>query len=79
MKFRENPWSSTYESKEEYFNARCSFNTLISEGELETLNRRIEFLEDVLSRLIQHLPMTLEELSNIVDGYDRELEEVDYE
>ena len=78
MKFKENSWSSrTYESKKDYFDERANDAQRLSSGEIETLRDRIDFLEEVIGRLLDHLPLSLEQLSDIVDGYDRELEDLD--
>jgi len=77
MKFRENDWPrNKFESKAQYFEHRADINSNLCSGEIETLRAQVTYLQEVVGRLIQHLPLDLEQLSEIVDGYDRELEEI---
>lgn len=77
MKFREGYNGAVYESKAEYFEHRVFDSSRFCDGELETLAARIDYLEQVIGRIIQHLPLDLEQLSEIVNGYDRDLQEID--
>ena len=78
MKFRENYWPHyKFEGKAEYFEYRAGINSNLCSGEIETLRAQVTYLQEVVGRLLQHLPLDLEQLSDIVDGYDRELEEID--
>lgn len=79
MKFREaSSWSTTkFQSKAEYFEHRVYQNVVGCDGELETLRARVTYLEEVICRIIQHLPLDLEQLSEIVNGYDSQLEEIE--
>lgn len=79
MKFRESSYWTTakFESKAEYFEHRAYQNVVGCDGELETFRARVTYLEEVIGRIIQHLPLDLEQLSEIVNGYDRQLEEIE--
>jgi len=79
MKFKHTKYgkTTTYESKEEYFNSGIYRNRSYEDGQIEAMERKIEYLESVIGRWLNHTKLNLEQLSDIVDGYDRELEEVE--
>ncbi len=79
MKFRECSYGASvkFESMDEYFESRAYANARGYDGELETLRGRVTYLEEVIGRLLRHLPIDLEQLSDVADGYDRELEEIE--
>lgn len=78
MKFKEDlNWcsSDTYNSPEEYFQQSLTGHDYV--GTVENLERKVEHLENVIGRLLNHTPLTLEQLSDVVNGYDKDLVEVD--
>ena len=79
MKFRETSnWNvRTYGSHEEYFDAHASDNLSLTYGEMETLRQRVAFLESIVGRLLNHIPLSLDQLSDVVIGYDSGLEEIE--
>ena len=56
-----------------YTNFNCSD---YGKGQIETMESKLEYLEDVLGRLLDALApqLSLEQISEIVAGYDQNLE-----
>jgi hypothetical protein len=64
-----------FESPEQYFSYHM--DRIYGEGSLETLRYKVEALEEIIGRLLNHLSLPLDQLSDVVAGYDQKLEELD--